>query len=230
MGGRIPALRTRQRTGALSIGYGGDVGDVSPDEIPDRMPSGEEEMLNDIMGLLRRRSTPDMPLADLFLSILRGEGTRTQRQHFGHAKADTMRRIIVQVVEQYARQTQNWHLMRLLDRFRDFSGNRPDPARRQPRPPKPSKPVYPPDEQDYRSIVDVLEKHGKSVSMMVFGKVRRRWLERPPRDPSSPHQNRLADVLARMLADGVLTKQGARYMPGPAYGRYLGTPEPVGVG
>ena len=50
MGGKIPALRTRQKTGALSIGYDGDTGDVSPDEIPARMPSGEEEMLNDILG------------------------------------------------------------------------------------------------------------------------------------------------------------------------------------
>jgi hypothetical protein len=140
-----------------------------------------------------------------------------------------MRKIIVQVIEQYAYRSQNWQLLRLLDRFRDFSGNRPDPAHKPLPPPKPSKPVYPPDEQDYRSIVDVLEKHGRSVSMMVLGKVRRRWLERPPRDPLSPHPNRLADVLARMVTDGVLAKQGARYVPGPAYGRYLGTPEPVGV-
>ena len=68
-----------------------------------------------------------------------------------------------------------------------------------------------------------------SVSMAVLGKVRRRWLERQPRDPSSPHPNRLADVLARMVADGVLVKQGARYVPGPDYARYVGTPEPAAV-
>jgi hypothetical protein len=230
LGGRIPALRTRQKTGTLSIGYGTDTGEVSPDEIPDRMPSGEQEMLRDIMELLRRRSTPEMPLADLFMSILRGEGTQAQRSRFGHAKADMMRKTIVGVIEQYAQRTQNWHLLRLLDRFRGFDATRPDPARQQSRPPKPPKSVYPPDEQDYRSIVDVLEKHDRSVSMMVLGKVRRRWLERPPRDPASVHRNRLADVLARMVEDGVLAKQGARYVPGAAYGRYLGTPEPLGVG
>jgi hypothetical protein len=230
LGGRIPALRTRQKTGALSIGYGKETGEVSPDEIPARMPSGEQEMLGDITELLRRRSTPGMPLADLFVSILKGEGTRAQRARFGHDRADMMRKIIVQVVERYARQTQNWHLLRLLDRFRGFDATRPDPARRQPpRPQKPPKPVYPPDEQDYRSIVDVLEKHGRSASMMVFGKVRRRWLERPPRSPTSPHPNRLLDVLARIVADGVLAKQGARYVPGPDYARYLDAPEPVGV-
>jgi hypothetical protein len=228
IGGKIPALRTRQRTGTLSIGYGTDSGEVSPDEIPARMPSGEQEMLGDITELLRRRSAPGMPLADLFVSILKGEGTRTQRIRFGHNRADMMRKIIVQTVQQYARQTQNWHLLRLLDRFSGFSGNRPDPARPKPlRPQKPVKPAYPFDEADYRSIVDVLEKHGRSVSMMVLGKVRRRWLERPPRDPNSVHPNRLADVLARMVADGVLEKQGVRYVPGPQYARYL---EPVGVG
>ena len=86
---------------------------------------------------------------------------------------------------------------------------------------------YPPDEADFRSIVDVLEKHGRSVSLAILGKFRRRWLERPPRDPASVHPNRLMDVLARMVKDGVLTKQGARYVPGPRYAAYL---EPVGVG
>ena len=230
LGGRIPALRTRQKTSMLSIGYGRDTGEVSPDEIPDRAGDDEQAMFNDIMELLRRRSTPEMPLVDLFQSIMRGEGTRAQRSRFGYSKADMMRKTIVQVIGEYAQRTQNWQLLRLLDRFRDFSGNRPDPARKPPQPPKPSKPVYPPDEQDYRSVVDVLEKHGRSVSMMVLGKVRRRWLERPPRNPSSCQPNRLADVLARMVSDGVLTKQGARYVPGRDYARYLGMPEPVGVG
>jgi hypothetical protein len=112
-GGRIPALRTRQRTGALSIGYAQNPGEVSPDEIPARAASDEQEMLNDILGLLKARSTTDMPLADLFMSILRGEGTRAQRSRFGHAKADMMRKTVMQVIEQYARQSQNWQLLRL---------------------------------------------------------------------------------------------------------------------
>ena len=62
-----------------------------------------------------------------------------------------------------------------------------------------------------------------------WAKVRRRWLERQPRDPNSPHPNRLADVLARMVQDGVLMKQGTRYVPGPDYARYVGTPEPAAV-
>jgi hypothetical protein len=230
MGGRIPALRRTQRPASLSIGYGKDTGEVSPDEIPARVAGGEEEMLRDIMELLRRRSTPEMPLADLFVSILRGEGTRVQRSRFGHARADMMRKMMVQVIEQYARQTQNRQLLRLMDRFTDFDATRPDPVRFKPqRPQKPPKPTYPPDEQDYRSVVDVVERNGRSVSMAVLGKVRRRWLERPPRNPSSPHPNRLADVLARMVTDGVLAKQGARYVPGPVYSRYFGAVDPLAV-
>ena len=227
IGGRVHALRTRQRTGVLPIGTG--TGEVSPDEIAARPADDEQEMLRDILGLLRARSTPEMPLTDLFLSILQGEGTRAQRSRFGHTTADVGRKVIVQVIQQYAQQTSNWHLLRLLDRFRDFSATRPDRSRKPPRSSSAPRRIYPPGEADYRSIADVLERNGRSVSMMILGKVRRRWMERPPRDPSSPHPHRLADVLARMVADGVLERQGARYVPGPQYANYLPATEPVAV-
>jgi hypothetical protein len=223
--GRIPAVRLTQRPGAMSIGYSQDQGMVSPDEIPGRTSSGEQEMINDLTALLRRRSTPQMPLVDLFQSIMAGEGTRMQRQRFGYDRADQGRQMIVQIIRQYAYQTQNTHLVQLLDRFQN-----PDPTPRQPSPPpKPPKPKYSPDEQDYRSIVDVIERSGRQANMAQLGHYRRRWLERSPRDPSSPHPNRLADVLARMVTDGVLRKQGARYIPGPQYSRYLASPEPMAV-
>ena len=164
-GGRMPSLRTRQRTGMQSIGYGREQGEVSPDEIPARPVSDEQEMLRDILGLLRARSTPEMPLTDLFLSILQGEGTRAQRLRFGHSTADQGRKVIVQVIQQYASRSQNWHLLRLLDRFKDFRATRPEPSRKPPRPQESPRRIYPPDEADYRSIVDVLERNGRSVSM-----------------------------------------------------------------
>ena len=99
----------------------------------------------------------------------------------------------------------------------------------QPPAPEPSEPELSPDERDFRSIVDVLEKNNRSVSMAILGKSRRRWMERPPRDPNSSQPNRLADVLARMVTDRVPTKSGTRYVPGPNYARYLGTPDLVGV-
>ena len=39
-------------------------------------------------------------------------------------------------------------------------------------------------------------------------------------------RNRLADVLARMVEDGVIRKVGVRYVPGSKYARYL---EPVEI-
>ncbi len=231
--GRIPALRRVQYPNRLSINYGRQGNDpaggtVAAEEIPGRVPGYDFEMLNDLLDLLRRQSTPQMPLADLFMSILRGEGTRVQRSRFGYSTADMGRRIIVQTISLYARQTHNWPLLHLIDRIQNPDAATPV-TRRQPPAPRPPQPQWSDDERDYRSVVDVLEKNNRSVSMAVLGKVRRRWLERQPRNPSSPHPNRLADVLARMVADGVLLKQGSRYVPGPNYTRFVGTPEPAGV-
>jgi hypothetical protein len=64
---------------------------------------------------------------------------------------------------------------------------------------------------------------------VILGKVRRRWLERKPRNPASPAPNRLVDVLGRMTQDGVLEKHGARYVPGPNYADYLDAAEPLAV-
>ena len=60
----------------------------------------------------------------------------------------------------------------------------------------------------------------------VLGSLRRRWLERAPRDPSSRYKNRLDDVLANMVDDGVLiekqTSGGGRvFYPGENYEEYL---------
>ena len=179
------------------------------------------------MDLLRQRSTPGMPLADLFMSILKGEGTRVQRSRFGHSTADMGRKIIVQTVHQYAQQTHNWSLLHLLDRIQNPDTSLNLPAGNSLAIRDHGKPDLPPDERDYRSIVDVLEKNGRSVSMAVLGKARRRWLERQPRNPSSTYSTRLHDVLARMVQDGVLAKNGTRYVPGPNYSRYLATPDAV---
>jgi hypothetical protein len=228
MCGRIPALRRTQRQASRSIGYGKDSqGMVSPDEIPGRVTDDSKEMMDDITALLRQNSTQDMPLVDLFQSIIAGEGTRVQRNRFGYSKADAGRKLIVQIIGQYAQRPQNWHLLQLLDRFQGFTATRPDPNRRPPPPPKPAKPKYPPDEQDFRSVVDVIERSGRAANMAQLGHYRRRWLERKPRNPASPHPNRLADVLARMVQDGVLAKQGAKYVPGPGYAKYLGKHEPA---
>ena len=94
--GQDSGVRRVQYPNRLSINYGRPgndpaYGTMSAEEIPGRVPGYDFEMLNDLMDLLRRQSTPEMPLADLFMSILRGEGTRVQRSRFGYSAADAGR-------------------------------------------------------------------------------------------------------------------------------------------
>jgi hypothetical protein len=130
---RVPTLRRVEYPNRLSISYerpGNDpsYGTVSAETIPGRNDRNDQEMLGDIAELLRQRSTPGLPLADLFLSILQGEGTRLQRSRFGYAMANMGRKIIVQTIEEYARKTQNWSLLNLLDRIQNPSKSRGRPG------------------------------------------------------------------------------------------------------
>ena len=72
-----------------------------------------------------------------------------------------------------------------------------------------------------------MEKLGRKLTSADAGHWRRRWMERRPRDPASPHPSRLADVLANIVADGVLelkkTRAGGKlFVPGPRYGEVAG--------
>ena len=58
-------------------------GTVSPDAIPDRPQSEDPEMMNDLIELLRKQSTPNLHLVDLFYSILDKEGAGVQSRRFG---------------------------------------------------------------------------------------------------------------------------------------------------
>jgi hypothetical protein len=118
--GCIPSIRTIQRPGRLSIGQGReDAGMISPDAIPERPQSEDPEMTNDLIELLRKQSTPDLHLVDLLYSILDREGPEVQSRRFGMSNVATGRRMIVKTIEHYAQATENWHLLRLLDRFRE---------------------------------------------------------------------------------------------------------------
>jgi hypothetical protein len=123
--GCIPSIRTIQRPGRLSIGQGGDdSGTVSPEEIPARPSSEDPELMSDLVELLRKQSTPDLHLVDLFHSLLAKEGPEVQSRRFGMSNVAKGRRMIVGIIQQYAQKSQNWHLMRLLDRFRERFPNR----------------------------------------------------------------------------------------------------------
>ena len=88
-------------------------------------------------------------------------------------------------------------------------------------------------ERDYASIAQVVARFDRPVGTADLGSFRRRWLEYPPRDPSSGHRNRLEEVLAAMVRDGVLeaiqTRSGATvYERGPRFQEFHR--EEVGVG
>jgi hypothetical protein len=198
-------------------------GAVAADEIPARDHGDDgRDLRSDIQELLRIRQGehPGIPLIDLFNSILSGETVPVQKAKFGGRAVEVGRKVIVQAVGDYARSTENWGLMRLLDKISD-----PMPAKSR-RQPKPAKAKLEPDQQDYASIISVMERNGRTASLGLLQKTRRRWSEWKPRDPTSPHSNRLDDVLARMVSDGVLeerrTRKGGRYyVPGQNYQRYL---------
>ena len=130
-----------------------------------------------------------------------------------------MRAMVKQTIEEYAEKTGNYALLNILKRYEDFQGNKPTPQNRKSLPTVHT-PVLSDQERDYASLLSVVYRLGRPAGSADFGSARRRWLEYPPRSPNSGHRNRLAEVLARMVQDGVLTanrtKQGAFvYSPGP---------------
>jgi len=219
--GRIRRLsKVEQRpqgTVSFAVGRTKELGSVSP-EVAARTDGGLGEMLADLTTLLKRKQQldPSLPLVDLFQAMLAGETTREQQARFGDRSARLGRQIVVKTIEDYARSTENHALLNLLRRLENPE---PKPAA------APAKPKFTPDEQDYRSIVSVIARLNRPVSMSELGSVRRRWLEWPPRDSASPHRNRLADVLPRMVQDGVLVqrptgKGGVSFVPGGNFEKY----------
>jgi hypothetical protein len=214
--------------GTVSIGLGrgqpGDpAGGISPEQIAAR-PSGEAdlgEMVRDIEGLLRKQErAAGLPLVPIFRAMMGGMGSHDQRQKFGDRPTRAARPVIVQTIQDYARSTGNQALLNLLRRFEDFDATRPTPTTR--RAAKPASPVLSDRERDYASIAQVVARFDRPVGTADLGRYRRRWLEYPPRDPSSGHRNRLEETLAAMVRDGVLkalqTRSGATvYERGPRF-------------
>jgi hypothetical protein len=217
--------------GTVSIGQGrakkGDpVHGVSPDQIAGRPSDAADmgEMIRDIEGLLRRKEPAyGFPLVELFRAIMGGMNLALQRQTFGDRKVKVARTVVIDTIRDYAQKTENYHLQRLLRRLQDGQDREEGQARRTPN--LTPRPVLSDKERDYSSIADVVARFDRPVGTADLGKYRRRWLDYPPRDPSSGHRNRLEEVLAAMTRDGVLraiqTRNGATvYGPGPAFERY----------
>src|SRR5262249_39080256 len=145
-------------------------------------------------------------------------------EKFGDRKTRVGRQVIVQTIQDYAEKTGNFRLLHLLKQFEDFNPNKPMQRRREPV--KTVRPVLSDEERDYRSIASVIARFDHPIGTVKLASYRRRWLESPPRDLSSGHKNRLEEVLAKMVADGVLrgfpTRQGAAvYGPGPQFKEYV---------
>ena len=218
--------------GTLSINVGRTAKDeptsgVSPEAIPAR-PSTEAdyaELVNDIMDLLRKKEPAyGLPLSGVFAAMLAGRNAAQQRTMYGDTAARMARPVILRIVGEYAQQTQNHALAALVRRFQDFRANEPLSPTRTPQ--KVIKPVLDTKSKDYASIVSVIARYnGQPVGTAQLGSYRRRWLEYPPRTPGTTYRNRLEEVLAQMVADGVLRtvrgSQGALvYLPGPNYERF----------
>lgn len=129
------------------------------------------------------------------------------------------RKVIVDTVRQYASDSGNTTLLHLLGRMTGEEA----PRRVQVQPA--ARPAMSDRERDYRSIADVVARFDRPVGTADLGRYRRRWLQYPPRDAGSGHRNRLEEVLAAMVEDGVLraVKRGSGatvYMPGPGFDRY----------
>jgi hypothetical protein len=191
---------------------------ISPDKIASRPHDGDlGDLVDDIEELLRRQDSSGMPLTALFRAMMAGQTTEQQRQQFGDRKARTGRHIIIQTIEDYARSSDNHSLSRLLAKLKDEL-----PVTKAV---KTIRPVRSDKQRDYESIVSVLTRFDRPVGTSDLGRFRRRWLEYPPRDPSSGHRNRLEEVLEKMTHDDVLkatrTKTGALvYSPGTHFDQY----------
>jgi hypothetical protein len=226
--GRVPRLADRERLpgGTVSIAPGrrreGDQGGVSPEEIEAR-PSGEGdlgEMVQDITELLHRKETEEgFPLVNLWKAIMGGMTLEVQRRRFGDRGVRRARQVVVDTIRGYASDSGNATLLRLLGRMTG------EEAPRRAQVQQAARPAISDRERDYRSIADVVARFERPVGTADLGRFRRRWLEYKPRDPSSGFRNRLEEVLAAMVADGVLraVKRGSGatvYSPGPGFGRY----------
>ncbi len=124
--GRIRRLKISTRPpGTVSIGQRKGDNGATADEIPDRSDARYEELLRDIMDLLAKQSTPDLPLLDVFQGMLRGENLRSLRVRIGHTKADRTKKALYLAIDSYAERTGNLALHNLLRNHRE---NKLDPT------------------------------------------------------------------------------------------------------
>lgn len=214
--GKVPRLSiTEPRpSGTVSLMAGRKLKDdpslgVSSDSIVSRRDPDADlgEMTADIEVLLKRKEAAyGFPLVALFRAILGGMNKLEQLRRFGDRKTRTARKVVVDTIREYGDKTGNFALLNALKRFEGFQANKPMPPQRTLA--KTSRPQLEGKAKDYASIVSVFDRYaGKTLGSSTLGTARRRWLSYPPRDPNAGHPNRLAEVLANAVQDGVLVAQ-----------------------
>jgi hypothetical protein len=220
--GRIARLATtaNRPQGSVSISSGrsrGEMaGNISADAIPNRPDAtqGVAELVADIASLLARKETEyRLPLNAMFGAMLAGQPSADKRRHFGGSAIKKGKPIIVKTIEQYAKDSGNTYLLGLLSRI-----EHPDETPTA-KPAKSAPEFASLKHKDFASILAVLDQVGRPVGTADLGRFRRRWLEYPPRDASTGHRNRLEEVLAQMVRDGVL-----RTIPGRGANAYIAGP------
>jgi hypothetical protein len=224
--GKIPRLGFS--TKAVSIGQGRSHDEpnqgVSPEHLPAKATDDRDfdDLVNDLAHVLAQKEAAyGVPLVQIFREMLAGKRSDALRAAYGDRRAKLARQVIIQTIEEYGKKTENYFLLRFVQALK--AGERSSTA-----PPKTAvKPKVQPGKQtDFASIASVIDKFGgEHVGSSQLGQARRRWLELPPRDPSSGYRNRLEEVLAAMVADGVLkatrTAKGAVvYGVGPKIDQY----------
>jgi hypothetical protein len=123
------------------------------------------------------------------------------------------REIVLQTIADYARSTGNLFLQSQVKILRDRNPREKMPERRSA--PKATKPQREPGKEgDFASIVSVIERLGRQANSSDLMKYRRRWVDFPPRTQEAGYKNRLEEVLALAVQEGVL-----RLQTGPAGGR-----------
>lgn len=229
--GKIVRLRKAEArpAGTVSIGVGrtkeGDPSQGLPAEQLPARPATDTafgEIVADLLSNLRQKEAAyGLPLVAVFQAMLAGQRSDALRQTYGDRAARTARQVVIQTIEDYARQTDNHALLRLLQRFQTG-----EPASAPRQPPKSAVPkLEPGKEKDFASIIAVIDRFHRPVGSADLGRYRRRWLNYPPRNPAGGYRNRLEEVLAAMTQEGVLkatrTASGATvYSPGPNFEKY----------
>ena len=154
-------------------------GTISADEIPCRTNHDQAfgELMRDISGLLAKKEKETrLPLAGLFHSMISGEPVTKQRRLFGNRAAVVGRGVILQTIKDFAHHTGDVQMLGLLSKI-DQPNVVPTASS-----PKAQPATTSPKERDYASILAVIDRLERPVGSADLGRLRRRWLEYPPRE------------------------------------------------